>query len=165
MIRQFLRGVAPSNLPDLPAKDIIKTADVKLYYYGDIKQSLYQFHQSIINANTTEFGFDLYQVDDGQVLFYNEYRNTNNGEYGWHNDSSSDLGVNDSKLTAILNLSDEPYEGGDLQLFLNKEKTIENFRSPGSIVIFPSFVQHRVTPVTQGTRITLAQFVLGPRFR
>lgn len=164
MIRQILQRVTPSNLPDLPAKHIVKTADVTLFYHGDVKQPLYQFYQSIINANTSEFGFDLYQIDDNQVLFYNEYKDSKHGEYGWHNDGGDSI-ANDSKLTAILNLSDEPYEGGDLQLFLNGERTIEDFRAPGSIVIFPSFVQHRVTPVTKGTRITLAQFILGPRFR
>lgn len=164
MIKQFLRGVAKADFPDQPAAGVRKTSDVSLYYYGDIKKVLYDLQQSIINANTAEFGFDLFQVDDGQILFYNEYRAERNGEYGWHNDSG-DSAINDSKLTALVNLSDEEYEGGDLQLFLNEEKTIDGFRIPGSVVIFPSFVQHRVTPVTKGTRTTLAQFVLGPKFR
>ena len=38
-------------------------------------------------------------------------------------------------------------------------------RGQGTAVIFPSFVLHRVTPVTQGTRWSLTLWSHGPAFR
>ena len=35
----------------------------------------------------------------------------------------------------------------------------------GSIVIFPSYIWHRVSPVTKGTRLSLVQWNLGPGFK
>ena len=34
----------------------------------------------------------------------------------------------------------------------------------GSIIIFPSYTWHRVTPVTRGTRLSLVQWNLGPGY-
>ena len=38
-------------------------------------------------------------------------------------------------------------------------------RKKGSILIFPSFVEHRVTPVTKGVRKSLVGWYEGPKFR
>jgi PKHD-type hydroxylase len=58
------------------------------------------------------------------------------------------------------------YEGGDFQLdFRNEEEnnpyTVKKVRKKGSVVIFPSFVWHRVTPVTSGQRYSLVCWTLG----
>ena len=41
----------------------------------------------------------------------------------------------------------------------------EQLRQKGTIIIFPSFIRHRVTPVTKGVRKSLVVWVDGPRFR
>jgi len=38
-------------------------------------------------------------------------------------------------------------------------------KSQGSLVIFPSFVQHRVKPVTKGTRYSLVIWSLGQPYK
>jgi len=35
----------------------------------------------------------------------------------------------------------------------------------GDIIVFPSFMVHRVKPVTKGTRKSIVIWVLGPKFR
>jgi PKHD-type hydroxylase len=35
----------------------------------------------------------------------------------------------------------------------------------GSIVVFPSFIEHKVTPVTKGVRYTAVTWANGPSFR
>ena len=72
--------------------------------------------------------------------------------------------IRDIKLTCLLNLSEEVYHGGDLFLFRNKEVRIEKF-DPGSAVVFPSFIDHRVEEITAGKRNTLAIWMQGPKFR
>ena len=74
------------------------------------------------------------------------------------------------KLSVTVSLSDpKNYKGGDLQFDLSNPKqknkriitTIENIKPQGSIVVFPSFLWHRVTPVTKGTRYSLVIWSLG----
>ena len=64
-------------------------------------------------------------------------------------------------MTLLINLSEEVYVGGEL--IVNKIAA-ENFRAPGSVILFKSHLWHEVTPVTVGERITLAYFINGPKF-
>ena len=76
------------------------------------------------------------------------------------------------KLSVTVSLEDgSTYEGGDLQFDLrnstNGEPAIINAvsaRKKGSITVFPSFIWHRVTPVTKGTRYSLVIWNLGKPF-
>ena len=53
----------------------------------------------------------------------------------------------------MINLSDDTeYEGGDLEI---ESKICKEIKQKGSIVVFPSFVKHRIKPVTCGTRYWL----------
>jgi len=72
--------------------------------------------------------------------------------------------VRDIKLTCLLNLSEEKYEGGDLFLFKDKEVKVEKF-VPGSAVVFPSFINHKVNKIISGSRSTLSIWMWGPKFR
>ena len=76
------------------------------------------------------------------------------------------------KLSMTLSLTDpSEYEGGDLEFdFRNTDegsqpRICEEIREKGSLVVFPSFVWHRVTPVTKGTRHSLVCWNLGHPFR
>ena len=73
------------------------------------------------------------------------------------------------KLSSIINLSKpSDYEGGDLEFDfrnLTKEssniKVCDQIKEQGSIVVFPSFIHHRVTPITKGTRHSLVSWTVG----
>jgi len=60
------------------------------------------------------------------------------------------------------------YEGGELE-FKQIENDGINVMKPnmdlGSVIIFPSYQWHRSTPVTKGTKQSLAMWCLGPPFR
>ena len=73
--------------------------------------------------------------------------------------------LRDIKLTALLNLSEETYEGGELVLFRANEIVCNEFNKPGSAIIFPSFINHKVNKITSGKRHTLAIWLSGPKFR
>jgi PKHD-type hydroxylase len=55
------------------------------------------------------------------------------------------------------------FEGGLLQLRMYQEFTPE--LKMGSIIAFPSFLEHGVTPVTKGVRYTATMWLSGPRFK
>ena len=72
------------------------------------------------------------------------------------------------KISMTLNLTDPTkYEGGNLKFDLgphmrgNRFKVCDDSRSQGSIIVFPSFTYHCITPVTSGTRYSLVFWCLG----
>ena len=73
------------------------------------------------------------------------------------------------KISMTLNLNPPgQYEGGDLKFDFglnvpkeNRFHTCEEIRPQGSIIVFPSFVDHCVTPITSGTRYSLVLWTLG----
>lgn len=105
--------------------------------------------------------FDLYGfVEDFQ---YTVYSNSNE-HYSWHMDKGN-LETSPRKLSLVVQLSHPTeYEGGELQLQLGPNITTAN-KTQGLIYAFPSWVLHRVTPVTKGTRKSLVVWMAGPKFR
>jgi len=102
------------------------------------------------------FGF----VEDFQYTIYT----SNSDHYNWHMDKGN-LGTSPRKLSMVLQLSDpSEYEGGDLEFYLGSTPTVAQ-KKQGKIHVFPSYILHRVTPVTRGTRKTLVAWAAGPKFR
>ncbi len=113
-------------------------------------------------ANRNSFGYDIYWDFHLETLTYNVYGV--GGEYGWHIDTNSAfLTPLDSKLTCLLNLSEETYEGGEFYTICDPNKKVE-FTS-GEGLIINSLIAHKVTPVTKGERITLTFWAHGPSWR
>ena len=79
-----------------------------------------------------------------------------------HKDASGNGAQYDIKLTCMLNLSEEPYEGGEFKITGTSDKIIFN---SGEGLLFNSLVAHKVTPVTKGKRITLSYWATGPTWR
>ena len=76
------------------------------------------------------------------------------------------------KLSMTLNLTQpDQYKGGNLKFDFGPHagrarfKTCKEIRDQGSMIIFPSFVHHQVTPVTSGTRYSLVIWSLGKPFK
>ena len=119
----------------------------------------------ITDANRDHFGFDLNYLRDVQ---YTTYRADQNGKYDWHQDTFwLNPTMNHRKLSMIIQLSDpSEYEGGEFEIDpefgILDQTTIKQL---GTVIIFPSFLRHRVTPVTSGIRRSLVCWVEGPKFR
>ena len=85
------------------------------------------------------------------------------GHYDWHVDHGP-LKVQ-RKLSVSLQLSHgESYDGCDLQ-FVAGNKTETGPRERGAVIAFPSYILHRVTPITRGVRKSIVVWVTGPKFR
>jgi PKHD-type hydroxylase len=77
------------------------------------------------------------------------------------------------KLSATISLVDgDTYEGGDLEFDLRNSsdgsaviRKSDITRKKGSIIVFPSFLYHRVTPVFKGTRYSLVVWCSGEPFK
>lgn len=76
------------------------------------------------------------------------------------------------KISCTINLNAPgDYEGGNLKFDFghhavgNRFHECEEIRPQGSMIVFPSFIDHCVTPVTRGTRYSLVVWNLGKPFK
>ena len=108
------------------------------------------------------FDFDIWGF--GEDLQYTIY-DSSNAHYTWHVDHGGNVGISPRKLSLVLQLSDpSEYEGGDLEILANSEP-VKIDKERGLVSAFPSYVLHRVTPVTKGIRKTIVVWLTGPRFK
>lgn len=114
----------------------------------------------IVDLNSKYFKFDLYGFIEGfQFTRYD----APGGKYDQHIDRG--LNTWTRKLSFVLQLSDpKDYTGGDLELLFGNEPT-KPAKEQGYVTVFPSYVLHRVTPVTKGTRYSLVAWITGPSFK
>jgi len=115
----------------------------------------------IIDLNKQYFNFIITGFNEPMQLA--NYTADVEGTYNWHMDR---VGIGSiRKLSVVIQLSHpHEYDGGELQLMPLDNNPIVIEKKRGMIVIFPSWVIHRVTPVTYGTRQSLVQWVNGPEF-
>jgi PKHD-type hydroxylase len=57
------------------------------------------------------------------------------------------------------------FEGGDLEVMAGSAAPVTLEQRQGRAWFFPSYILHRVTPVTQGTRRSVVVWAGGPSFR
>lgn len=114
-------------------------------------------------ANEQFYNFNLNGYSEFQYTTY-DY----NGRYDFHADlaygESRGNGSDMRKLSLTLLLNDD-FEGGEFQINLGKEEdalTVPMHK--GRVVLFPSFILHRVKPVISGVRKSLVVWTLGPKF-
>lgn len=132
----------------------------------------------LYNANeSAKWNFD---VTWGENFQYTEY---GKGQYyHWHRDSfdvpfnnPNNLNFHNKirKLSMTVQLSDpEDYTGGEFEIATNdfepgKERKIieiSEIRPRGSILVFPSFLYHRIKPIKKGIRKSLVLWTVGRPF-
>ena len=129
---------------------------------NDQTKWFYDKMQAVIRAlNEQSYKYDLRGFSEN--FQYTVYRDAEGGHYDWHVDHGP-LPVQ-RKLSISLQLSDsDAYEGCDLQ-FVAGNKTKTGPRGRGTIIAFPSYILHRVTPVTRGTRWSLVAWIGGKRWQ
>ena len=143
---------------------------------------IYKEVQPYIRQANKNAGWN-FQWDRSEVCQFTKYKL--NQYYDWHNDgwkkpydkpNTPDHGKI-RKLSMTLQLTDgSEYEGGELEFdFRNYDphardeskhlKKAKEILPKGSIVVFPSFIWHRVKPITKGVRYSLVMWNLGYPFK
>lgn len=127
----------------------------------------------IIQANQEAFwNFDLTQPEQVQIGRYkeNQFYDTHIDCYIKAHDIVETINgggiiiplLNQRKISASLLLNDESeYEGGDLVIL---SETVKQ-KKQGTIIVFPSFMAHQVTPVTKGVRYSAVCWMGGPKWK
>lgn len=113
--------------------------------------------------------------DTIQHFQFTKYEGDSKQHYSWHADAGTPKKIGDKirKLSTIVMLSDpKDFEGGDLEFYdysppgkKNKILKTNDIKQKGTIITFPSFIIHRVLPVTKGTRYSLVVWHTGPQLK
>lgn len=86
------------------------------------------------------------------------------GKYDWHIDLGPSRLASTRKLGFTLFLNDD-YDGGEFQIKSGRENYIPPQQETGNLLFFPSYLVHRVTLVTRGTRSVIVGWVHGNSFQ
>lgn len=144
------------------ANDEVRRSQIRWIEDQTIRNQMYQYGQL---ANREAFGFDISYIPQVQHTIYQA---EDFGHYDWHIDTFWDSPrCFDRKISVIIQLSDgDEYEGGDFELDPQyQQPNRDALRKKGTVFVFPSFVRHRVTPVTKGVRKSLVGWIEGPCFK
>ena len=149
----------------LPDKNIRSSKIAWIDYYNENFKDLWTFvDRTIEEANANAFGVDTSFI---RSLQFTNYTAHDEGHYDWHEDVFWERNdMYNRKLSLVIQLSDpNAYTGGDLELDVHIPPSAETLRNKGTVIVFPSFVKHRVTKVTSGERSSLVAWKEGPLWR
>ena len=166
----------------------IRNSDI--FWFNDLQ--LQSTLRSAVDIANYECGWQ-YDIVDSEQLQFTKYDGAKKQHYSWHTDGQGDhlhvrksmqfhqpkhvnldytpqsnlLGtVRKISLSAILN---DDYEGGEL-LFrtIEEHAKLKEYKvkaNAGDIIVFPSFINHKVAPVTKGIRYSVVAWYGGPPFK
>tara|TARA_R100000773_G_C4216864_1_gene115420 strand:+ start:864 stop:1463 length:600 start_codon:yes stop_codon:yes gene_type:complete len=168
-VRANVEGNRKNKAEDLNPK--IRNSDI-VWLSEDWLTNMIWSYIDRSNKNA-DWNFEVNHAENAQFTIYDK-----NQHYDWHQDLSFNKNQEafapntQRKLSVTIQLTDEhQYHGGDLlfsKIMQKNKKTIltdKVFRKKGTIVVFPSYMHHKVTPVTQGTRYSLVMWFRGPSFK
>jgi len=147
--------------------EIIKKSNYrKVIYINPNDDNRWLFTKLItlaLEANISSYNFDIQTITD--PLHYVVYPE-DGGHLNWHMDVGTGK-VNQRKLALTVQLSNpNEYEGGNFQIWGGgKDQFLNLTKNKGDVIIFPSFLMHRVTPITKGKRKALVFWVGGTPFK
>jgi len=160
-------------------KDLFKKRNSEVVWLDELW--IYNHVTPYIHAANRNAGWN-YHLETPEHTQFTKYGP--NQHYGWHQDCEIQLKPNKNhridyyngkmrklSMTCLLNDPSE-YKGGEFEFDYrnydpdkrNKkqhESVVTEATSKGSILVFPSYLWHRVKPITKGIRYSLVVWMLG----
>lgn len=145
------------DLPEENQKEIRSSEVAWITSNPDTAWIYTKLAEKIMTANERYFRLNLWGFVDG--LQYTTYDSAKRGHYDYHMDLNG-IDQYQRKLTAVLQLSKpSSYEGGELKIQGRSEDILP--KTQGHLLLFPSYVRHKVCPVTSGVRRSLVMWASG----
>jgi PKHD-type hydroxylase len=142
--------------------DNIRRSEIAWLENNNDTNWIYERLGEYVNAANVEMGWNFDLNGMYEHIQYSIYYD-NGGHYNWHSDIGQ--GTPHRKISLSLQLSTpEEYKGGKLEFNLGSYVSEAN-NEIGSLTLFPSYLLHRVTPVTSGVRRSLVLWVSGKPFK
>jgi len=174
------RDLKKQPLKEEEIVDLKKKRNSNIVWLND--RWIYKEIQPYVHQANRNAGWN-FEWDFSESCQFTKYKL--NQYYDWHCDSWNKPYDNPNdvntygkirKLSMTCQLTDgSEYEGGELQFdcrnydphMRDEDKhvlTVKEILPKGSIVVFPSFMWHRVQPVTKGIRYSLVGWIKGPNW-
>lgn len=179
----FLTEEENKNLLEYCSSQVLENGQAGNYTENNIRKSLINFLQrnddtewlyqkmdTLLNeVNSYYYNFNTINYSGIQ---YAEYASSYSGKYDWHTDMyfGKDRQNKSRKLSVsvLLNQPGVDFEGGEFQITSSFDEDRMGIEDPklvkNTAIVFPSFMIHRVKPVTEGTRKSLVIWAEGPSF-
>jgi PKHD-type hydroxylase len=142
-------------------EDSVRKSTIRWMTGADGKDDwIYEKIFEMVNeANNHLWDFNLSHA--AESLQYTEYP-PDGGHYDWHIDCGPHIQAQ-RKVSITVQLNDD-YEGGELQLWRG-QNPVTALKEKGCVVVFPSYMLHRITPITKGVRNSLVLWLGGDHYR
>ena len=152
--RDATMGIDGSQIEHSTRNTNVRFAPSNHWFESTMKQAAYE------GNSTCKWE---YHVTGNEAIQFAEYGVDQH--YHWHTDTFTLAGTpTERKLTVVCLLNDpSEFEGGEFQVRLYNEYPAPLVK--GSVIAFPSILEHRVTPVLSGVRYSATIWLNGPRFR
>ena len=172
--------------------DNIRASDIRWLHgdHGKLLGDVWTRIEQAVTMGSKQSGWnvDIEYAEPLQHTTYHAQQGERGGFYTWHQDAGDVPYENNGmirKLSMSIQLTDpDEYEGGNFQWIEdirakdtltkgNYNRNMEDFvvtapfsaKQKGSLILFPSFLHHQVTPLIRGTRISLVGWLCGYPYR
>jgi len=162
-------GYDPNNMTPNQKKQLEQKRNSNIVWMNPVW--IYREIHPLVHEANANAGWN-YHWDWSESCQFTKYDGSKKQHYDWHTDGGMRVNENGKirKLSMTIALVDgSEYEGGDFEINMSTPekdciKVIKEAKIKGSVTIFPSFVWHRVKPVTAGTRYSLVNWHQGKPF-
>jgi hypothetical protein len=111
-----------------------------------------------LQVNHQIWQYNVTHSNQSEFLMYDIH-----GKYETHVDTFHQKLNETRKLTVLAFLNDD-FEGGKFYIQNSHERFYPQ-QTPGTVIVFPSFMPHGVEPVTKGIRYSIVTWMLGEYFK
>lgn len=141
-----------------------KLAEVKVITLKKLNKLINTPLELMYDVANQNYGYNLFPKNENNTFLLSKYTHENKSKYDYHIDKSESPHY-DAKLTFIINISFNKFEGGNFSIFNGNEYEIEKLTKSGNAILFKSHLNHKVSPIILGERRSLTYFMSGPKFK
>lgn len=160
LIEEYAKPEVKKELPyigsgSLVNLDVRNAQRLQLPLYAGIGATLTSIG---LQVNYEIWKYNITNSNQAEFLMYDI-----NGKYETHVDTFHSISDQTRKLTVLAFLNND-FEGGQFYI-QNNQKRLYPQQTPGTVLVFPSFMPHGVEPVTKGIRYSVVTWMVGPYFK
>ena len=164
LIEEYAKPEVEKQLPFIgQGQDLVNNINLDIRNVQRLQLPLF----AGIGATLTSIGLQVnYQIwqynithsNQSEFLMYDIH-----GKYETHVDTFHARSNETRKLNILAFLNDD-FEGGKFYIQNSNERLYPQ-QTPGTVLVFPSFMPHGVEPITKGIRYSIVAWMLGPYFK
>jgi hypothetical protein len=164
LIQEYSKSEVEKELPFIGGgRDLEKNINLDIRNVQRLQLPLYAGIGATLTAIGLNVNHDIWKYhithsNQSEFLMYDV-----KGKYETHVDTFHAHSNETRKLTILVFLNDD-FEGGKFYIQNSHEKLYPQ-QTPGTVLVFPSFMPHGVEPITKGIRYSIVTWMVGPYFK